>query len=135
MAELIVSEIITKHRVPVSIISDQDTRFTSRFWKRFHEAMGMRLNISKTYHPQTDGKSERTMQTLEDMLRACVIEFSDSWDDRLPFVEFSYNNIYHASIGMPPYEALYGTKCRTLICWREVGQKKICSKEMVKETT
>jgi hypothetical protein len=108
MAELFVKEIVAKHGVPASIVSDRDTLSTSRFWKKFHEAMGTRLNISTTYHPQTDGQSERTIQTLEDMLRACVIDFGGSWDDHLPLVEFLYNNNYHASIGMPPYEALYG---------------------------
>jgi hypothetical protein len=94
LAELFVKEIIAKHGVPFSIVSDQDTRFTSRFWKRFHEAMGMRLNISTTYHLKTDRQSERTIQTLEDMLRACVIDFGGSWDDHLPLVEFSYNDSY-----------------------------------------
>jgi hypothetical protein len=86
MAELFVKEIVAKHGMPVSIVSDQDTQFKSRFWKKFHEAMGTRLNISKAYHPPTDGQSERTIQTLEDMLRACVIDFGGSWDDHLPLV-------------------------------------------------
>jgi transposase InsO family protein len=134
MTELFVKEIIEKHGVPVSIVSDRDTRFTSRFWKKFHEAIGTRLNISASYHPRTDGQLERTIQTLEDMLCACVIDFGGSWDNHLPLVEFSYNNRYHASIGMPPYETFYGRKCRTLVCWGEVGQKEIGIKEMVKET-
>jgi hypothetical protein len=132
--ELFVREIVAKHGVPISIVSDRDTRFTSRFWKKFHEAMGTRLNISTAYHPQTDGQSERTIQTLENMLCACVIDFGGSWDDHLPLIEVSYNNSYHASIGMPPYEALYGRRCRTPVCWGEVGQKEMGSKEMVRET-
>ncbi|KAD3336653.1 hypothetical protein E3N88_32172 [Mikania micrantha] len=123
LSELFVKEIITRHGVPVSIVSDRDTRFVSRFWKRFHESMGTRLKISTAYHPQTDGQSERTIQTLEDMLRACIIDFGGSCDNHLPLVEFSYNNSYHASIGMPPYEALYGRRCRTPVCWGGVGQK------------
>jgi hypothetical protein len=115
LAELFMKEIIAKHSVPVSIVSDRDNRFTSRFWKRFHEAMCKRLNISTTYHPRTDKQSERTIQMLEDMLQACVIDFGGSWDDHLPLVEFSYDNSYHASIGMPPYEALYGRKCQTTV--------------------
>jgi hypothetical protein len=87
------------------------------------------------YHPQTDGQSERTIQTLEDMLRACVLDFGGSWDNYLPLVEFSYNNSYHASIGMPPYEMLYGRKCRTPICWGEVGQRVLGSTEIVQATT
>ncbi|GJU51019.1 putative reverse transcriptase domain-containing protein [Tanacetum coccineum] len=81
--------------------------FTSRFWKSLQEAMGTQLDMSTAYHPETDGQSERTIQTLEDMLRACVIDFGSSWDRHLPLVEFSYNNSYHASIKAAPFEALY----------------------------
>ncbi|KAJ9546708.1 hypothetical protein OSB04_019251 [Centaurea solstitialis] len=123
------------HGVPVSIISDRDTRFTSRFWERFHADMGTRLHFSTAYHPQTDGQSERTIQTLEDMLRACVLDFGGSWDTYLPLVEFSYNNSYHSSIGMPPYEMLYGRRRRTPICWGEVGQRVLESTEVVQQTT
>ncbi|KAD3640187.1 hypothetical protein E3N88_29410 [Mikania micrantha] len=77
------------------------------------------------------GQTERTIQTLEDMLRACVIDFGGNWDDHLPLVEFSYNNSYHASIGMPPCEMLYGRRCQTPLCWGEVGQKDIGSKTNV----
>ncbi|GJT07511.1 putative reverse transcriptase domain-containing protein [Tanacetum coccineum] len=81
--------------------------------------------MSTAYHPQTDGQSERTIQTLEDMLRACVIDFGGSWDRHLPLVEFSYNNSYHASIKAAPFEALYGRKCRSPICWSEVGDSQL----------
>ncbi|KAI3821701.1 hypothetical protein L1987_09273 [Smallanthus sonchifolius] len=121
LADLFIKEIVSRHGVPVSIVSDRDTRFTSRFWKKFHEEMGTRLLISTAYHPQTDGQSERTTQTLEDMLRACIIDFDKSWDNHLPLAEFSYNNSYHSSIGMPPYEMLYGRRCRTPVCWVEIG--------------
>ncbi|KAJ9546714.1 hypothetical protein OSB04_019257 [Centaurea solstitialis] len=104
---------ITVYGVPVTVISDRDVRFTSRFWARFHEDLGTRPQFSTAFHPQTDGQSERTIQTLEDMLRACVLDFGGSWDTYLPLVELSYNNSYHASIGMPPYEMLYGRRCRT----------------------
>ena len=96
--------------------------------------MGTQLRMSTSYHPQTDGQSERTIQTLEDMLRACVMDFKGSWDDHLPLVEFAYNNSYHASIGMPPYEALYGRKCRTPLCWDEVGERKLLGPELVQQT-
>ncbi|KAD3066456.1 hypothetical protein E3N88_34336 [Mikania micrantha] len=135
LSKLFVKEIITRHGVPVSIVLDRDTRFVSRFWKQFHESMGTRLNISTAYHPQTDGQSERTIQTLEAMLRACIIDFGSSWDDHLPLVEFSYNNSYHASIGMPPYEVLYGRRCRTPMCWGGVGQKEVGSKAAVIDLT
>ncbi|GJZ09898.1 putative reverse transcriptase domain-containing protein [Tanacetum coccineum] len=84
-------------------------------WK----ALGARLDMSTAYHPQTDGQSERTIQTLEDMLRACVIDFGNGWDRYLPLIEFSYNNSYHTSIKAAPFEALYGRKCRSLVCWAE----------------
>ena len=94
-----------------------------------------RWDFSIAFHPQTDGQSERTIQTLEDMLRACVLEFKGSWVKYLSLVEFAYNNSYQASIGMAPFEALYGRKCRTPICWNEVGERKINSVELVKVTS
>ncbi|GKA38994.1 putative reverse transcriptase domain-containing protein [Tanacetum coccineum] len=115
--QLYLKEIVCKHGVPTSIISDRDSLFTSRFWKSLQEAMGTQLDMSTAYHPETDGQSERTIQTLEDMLRACVIDFGSSWDRHLPLVEFSYNNSYHASIKAAPFEALYGRKCSLPVCW------------------
>ena len=116
LAELYVKEIVRLHGTPVSIVSDRDPRFTSRFWPSLQRALGTRLHFSTTFHPQTDGQSERTIQTLEDMLRACVLEFKGSWDRHLPLMEFAYNNSYQSSIEMAPYEALYGRKCRTPLC-------------------
>ncbi|GJZ00412.1 putative reverse transcriptase domain-containing protein [Tanacetum coccineum] len=81
--------------MPVLIISDQDSKFTPHFWKSLNEALGTQLDMSMAYHPETNGQSERTIQTLEDMLLACVIDFGKGWDRHLPLVEFSYNNIYH----------------------------------------
>ncbi|KAD4585870.1 hypothetical protein E3N88_23471 [Mikania micrantha] len=115
-------EIVSTHGVPISIISDQDSRFTAHIWKSLHKALGTRLDMSTAYHPQTDGQSERTIQTLEDMLRACVIDFGNSWETHLPLVEFLYNNSYHTSIGAAPFEALYGRKCRSPLCCR--GEQK-----------
>nr|GEY04457.1 putative reverse transcriptase domain-containing protein [Tanacetum cinerariifolium] len=86
------------------------------------EALGTRLDMSTTYHPQTDGQSEHTIQTLEDMLRACVMNFEGSWDVHLLLVEFSYNNSYHSSVRCALFEALYGRKCHSPIMWAEVGQ-------------
>nr|APU93382.1 putative gag-pol polyprotein [Marshallia obovata] len=134
IAETFVNEIVARHGVPISIVSDRDTRFTSRFWRKFHKAMGTKLLISTAYHPQTDGQSERTIQTLEDMLRACIFDFGGSWDDHLPLAEFSYNNSYHSSIGVSPFEMLYGRRCRTPVCWGEIGQKELGSKEIVAAT-
>ncbi|GKB43569.1 putative reverse transcriptase domain-containing protein [Tanacetum coccineum] len=91
--------------------------------------------MSTTYRPQTDGQSERTIQTLEDMFRACVIDFENSWDRHLPLVEFSYNNRYHASIKVAPYKALYGRKCRSPVCWSEVGDSQLTGPELIRNTT
>ncbi|GJW19090.1 putative reverse transcriptase domain-containing protein [Tanacetum coccineum] len=93
------------------------------------------LDLSTAYHPQTDGQSERTIQTLEDMLRACVIDFGNGWDRHLPLVEFSYNNSYHTSIKAAPFEALYGRKCRSPVCWAEVGEAQLTGPEIIHETT
>ncbi|GJT30504.1 putative reverse transcriptase domain-containing protein [Tanacetum coccineum] len=89
--------------------------------KPLQSALGTQLDMSMAYHPETDGQSERTIQTLEDMLRACVIDFGKGWEKPLPLVEFSYNNSYHASIKAAPFEALYGQKCRSPVCWAKVG--------------
>ncbi|KAI3748512.1 hypothetical protein L6452_11629 [Arctium lappa] len=121
LAKLYIDEVISWHGVPLSIVSDRDSRFTSHFWDGLQKELGTRVKLSTTYHPQTDGQSERTIQTLEDMLRSCVIDFGGSWDTHLPLVEFAYNNSYHSIIGMAPFEALYGRKCRTPVCWLEAG--------------
>ncbi|KAD2394276.1 hypothetical protein E3N88_41253 [Mikania micrantha] len=92
LARIYVKEVVSRHGVPISIISDRDARFTSNFWKSLQKSLGTRLDMSTAYHPQTDGQSERTIQTLEDMLRACVVDFGNSWETHLPLVEFSYNN-------------------------------------------
>ncbi|GJU99087.1 reverse transcriptase domain-containing protein [Tanacetum coccineum] len=135
LARLYLNEIVARHGVPISIISDRDSRFTSRFWQSMQEALGTRLDMSTAYHPQTDGQSERTIQTLEDMLRACVLDFGGSWDVHLPLVEFSYNNSYHSSVRCAPFEALYGRKCRSPILWAEVGEGQLIGPELVQETT
>ena len=90
------------HGIPVSIVSNQDARFTSRFWQCLHQAMGTKLNLSMAYHPQTDGQSERTIQIQEDMLRMCIPDFKGKWVQYLLLVEFAYNNSFQATIGMAP---------------------------------
>ena len=106
--KLYIREIVRLHGVPVSIVSDRDPRFTAQLWKSLQRAMGTQLSMSTTFHPQTDCRSERTIQVLEDMLRACVLDLKGSWDEHFPLVKFDYNNSYQASIQMAPYEALYG---------------------------
>ncbi|GKA21013.1 reverse transcriptase domain-containing protein [Tanacetum coccineum] len=107
LTRLYIKELVSRHGVPISIISDHDSHFTSRFWQSMQNALGTQLDMSTTYHPETDGQSERTIQTLEDMLQACVIDFVKGWERQLPLVEFSYNNSYHANIKAAPFEALY----------------------------
>ncbi|GKC60352.1 putative reverse transcriptase domain-containing protein [Tanacetum coccineum] len=135
LMKLYMKEVVTQHGVPVSIISDRDGRFTSLFWQALHKALGTRLDMSTAYHPETDGQSERTIQTLEDMLRACVLDFGKNWDRHLPLVEFSYNNSYHTSIKAAPFEALYGRKCRSPVCWAEVGDAQLTGPAIIHETT
>ncbi|GJV34185.1 reverse transcriptase domain-containing protein [Tanacetum coccineum] len=119
LTRLYLKEVVTRHGIPVSIIWDRDGRFTSNFWRAFQKALGTRLDMSTAYHPQTDGQSERTIQTLKDMLRACMIDFENGWDRHLLLIKFSYNS-YHASIKSASFEALYGRKGRSPICWVEV---------------
>ena len=135
IVRIYLDEIVRLHGVPASIVSDRDPRFTSYFWQAFKKALGTRVNMSTTYHPQTDGQSERTIQTLEDMLRAVVLDWGDSWEKHLPLLEFAYNNSFHTSIGMSPYEALYGRPCRTPLCWTQVGERSMLGPEIVEETT
>ena len=131
LAELFMNHIVSLHGVPVSFISNRDPRFTSRFWKGLMKELGVKLNLSTAFHPQTDGKSEMTIQTLEDMLWSCVLQFKGHWNEYLPLAEFTYNNSYHSSIEMSPYEALYGKKCRTPLCWNETGERKLLGPEIV----
>ena len=121
--------------MPMSIVSDRDPKFVSRFWQSLQGALGTELRFSTAFHPQTDGQTERMIQTLEDMLRLCVLDFQGSWESHLPLVEFAYNNSYQASIGMAPYEALYGRECRSPLCWTEVGDKALIGPELVQMTT
>ncbi|GKD49795.1 putative reverse transcriptase domain-containing protein [Tanacetum coccineum] len=115
LVRLYIDVIVAHHGVPVSIISDRDGQFTLHFWQIVQRALGTRLDLSTAYHLRTDGQSEHKIQTLEDMLRACVIDFGGSWDVHLPLAEFSYNNSYHLSIRCALFEALYGRKCRSLV--------------------
>nr|GFC21966.1 putative nucleotidyltransferase, ribonuclease H [Tanacetum cinerariifolium] len=115
-------------------MSERDPRFTSCFWKGLQKAWGTRLKFSIAFHPQTDGQSERTIQTLEDMLRACALEWTSNWDEYLCLVEFAYNNSWHASIKAAPFELLYGRKCQVPICWNEVGEHLIEGPKLIEIT-
>ena len=113
LCRLYIREIVRLYGVPVSIVSDRDPRLTAHFWKSFQKATGTQLSMSTAFHPQTDGQSKRTIQILEDMLQACVLDLKGSWEEHLPLVGFSYNNSYQASIHIGPYEALYWKPCRS----------------------
>ena len=132
---LYIREIVRLHGVPVSTVLDRDPSFTVHFWKSFQKAMGTRLTMSTAFHPQTDGQSEKTIQVLEDMLRACVLDHKGSWENHFPLVEFAYNNSYQASIQMAPYEALYGRPCRSPLCWTEVRESSITGPDLIRDTS
>ncbi|KAH0654669.1 hypothetical protein KY289_032347 [Solanum tuberosum] len=133
LAKVYVKKIVRLHGVALSIISNRGNQFTSKFWSKLHDELGTQLTFSTTFHPQTDGKSERTIQVLENMLRACVIDFGGHWDKFLPLCEFSYNNSYHSSIDIAPFEALYGRGCRSSIGWFEAGNVKPLGFDLVKD--
>ena len=117
--------------MPETITSDRDSRFQSHYWQSLMESLGTKLNFSTAYHPQTDGQSERTIQILEDPLRACILDYGGCWEDYLHLAEFSYNNSFQASLEMAPYEFLYGRRCRTPLCWEDVGSSSLTGPEMV----
>ena len=103
--------------------------------KVYNKRWGAELRFSTTFHPQTDDQSERVIQVVEDRLRACMLDFKGNWSNHLLLVEFTYNNSYHASIGMTPYEALYGRPCRSLTCWLEASESSLFGPKIVRETT
>ena len=123
-AKLYLTKIVRLHQVSLSII-------TSHFWKSFQKGLGTQVNLSTTFHPQKDGQAERTIQTLEDMLRSCVIHFKGSWDDHLLLIEFAYNNIYHSINQMALFEDLYGRRCRSPVDWLEVGEAALIGPDSV----
>jgi transposase InsO family protein len=133
LADIYMKRIVCLHGVPKSIVSDRGTQFTSHFWKQLHESLGTRLEFSTTFHPQTDGQIKRVNQILEDMLRACALDYGSSWDDNLLYAEFSYNNSYQASIEMALFEALYGKKCTTPLLWSGVGERSFFGPDIIEE--
>ncbi|GJX25175.1 putative reverse transcriptase domain-containing protein [Tanacetum coccineum] len=138
LARLYLNRIVARHGIPASIICDRDGRFTSNFWRSFQKALGTDISMSIFWGAVSSRKTvsrRGTIQTLEDMLRACVIDFGKGWVKHLPLAEFSYNNSYHASIKAAPYEALYGRKCRSPVCWAEVGEAQLTGPELIQETT
>jgi len=135
LVEIYIEQIARLHDIPSSIVSDQDPRFTSNFWDSLQAALGTKLRLSYAYHPQTDGSMERTIQSLEGLFRACVLEQGVNCFECLLLIEFTNNNNFHSSIGMAPFEALYGWRCRTSFCWYESGESSLLGPDVVQETT
>jgi hypothetical protein len=132
-AELYIPRILCLHGVPKTIISDQGPQFVTRFWEQLHDSLGTRLIHISAYHPQTNGQTDRVNQILEDMLRACVLNYPDKWDKCLPLAEFSYNNSYQESLKMASFEALYGCRCCTPVNWIEPDERTIFGPDLVIE--
>jgi hypothetical protein len=133
LAELYMSRIVCLHGVPKKIVSDRGTQFASKFWERLHETFDTQLRFSSAYHPQTDGETESVNQILEDMLRACALQYGRSWDKSLPYAEFSYNNSYQESLKMAPFEMLYDHRCRTPLFWSETGERKVFGPKILQQ--
>jgi hypothetical protein len=133
-AELYMDQIVRLHGILKTIISDRGTQFVARFWEQLHECLGTKLIRSSSYHPQTDGQTERINQILEDMLRASILHYDKSWDKFLSLAEFSYNNSYQASLKMAPFDALYGRRCRTPLNWSEAGERTLFVLDLVKDS-
>jgi hypothetical protein len=110
IAEIYIHEIAKLHGVPKTIVSDGDSNFTLNFWKGLFKGFGTSLNFSITYHPETDGQTERVNRVIEDILRMCVIDKPSKWEEYLHLVEFAYNNGYQVSLKMGPFETLYVRK-------------------------
>jgi transposase InsO family protein len=132
-AEIYLDQIVLLHGIPKTIISDRGAQFVARFWEQLQQTLGTKLIRSSAYHPQTDGQTERINQILEDMLRACVIQYDKHWDKCLVLAEFSYNNSYQSSLKMAPFKALYGRQCRTPLNWSQTGEHEIFGPELVTE--
>jgi hypothetical protein len=132
-AEICLDHIVRLHGIPKMIISDRGAQFVARFWEQLQHALGTKLIRSSAYHPQIDGQTERVNQILEDMLRACVLQYDKNWDKCLSLAGFSYNNSYQTSLKMAPFEALYGRRCRTPLSWSQTGERKIFGPNLVIE--
>jgi transposase InsO family protein len=126
-------QIVHLHGIPKTIISDRGAQFVARFWEQLQDALGTKLIRGSAYHPQTDGQTERVNQILEDMLRACVLQYDKNWDKCLSLAEFSYNNSYQTSLKMAPFEALYCCQCRTPLSWSQTGERKVFGPDLVVE--
>jgi transposase InsO family protein len=127
------SRIVCLHGLPKKIVSDRGTQFTSKLWERLHETLDTQLHFSCAYHPQTNGQIERVNQILEDMLRACALQYGKSWDKSLSYAKFSCNNSYPESMKMAPFETLYVHRCRTPLFWSEPRERKVFRPDILQE--
>jgi transposase InsO family protein len=132
-AELYMDHIVRLHGIPKTIISNRGTQFVARFWEQLHECLGTKLICSSSYHPQTDGQTERINQILEDILRPSILHFDKSWDKCLSLVEFFYNSSYQAILKMAPFNALYGRRCRTPLNWSKTRESTLFGPDLVKD--
>jgi hypothetical protein len=126
-------EVVRLHGVPKAIVLDRDLKFTLNFWKGLFEGFGTNLNLITTYHPESDAKTKRTKRIIEDMLIMYVMDQPSEWEDHIHLVEFAYNNGYHASLKMSPFEALYGRKCNTLASWDNPVDMAFVGPDLLKE--
>ena len=133
IAYIFIKEIFRLHELTKASVSYRDAKFTSKFWKGLFQELGNKLNFSTTYHPQTDGQTERVNQVLEDMLRMYVMDKPSKWEDYLHLVEFAYNNGHQASLGMSPFEALHGMGCINLANWDSPVNRTVLGIEMLKK--
>jgi transposase InsO family protein len=125
--------IVCLHGVPKKIVSDRGTQFTLKFWGRLHETLDTQLCFSSAYHPQIDAQTKRVNQILEDMLRACALQYGRSWDNSLSYAEFSYNNSYQEKLKIAPFDMLYGRRCRTPLFWSETRERKVFGPDILQE--
>jgi hypothetical protein len=133
IAEIFMKEIFRLHGIPKMVISDRDVKFTSTFWKELFAGLNTNLNFSTSYHPQTDGQTERTNQIIEDMLHMYVRTKPNKWEDYIHLVEFAYNNGYQTSSKLSPFEVLYDRKCTTPISWDNPTDRLMVGPEMLQE--
>jgi hypothetical protein len=133
VADIFLKEVACLHGIPKTIVSDRDPKFTSNFWKGLFKGFGTNLNFSTTYHPESDGQTERVNRVIEDILRMYVMDKPSRWEDYLHLVEFAYNNGYHTSLKMSPFEALYGRKCNTPVSWDNPADRAVIGPELLKE--
>jgi hypothetical protein len=133
LVELYMLRIVCLYGVPKKIVFDKWIQFTLRFWERLHETLDTQLRLSSAYHPHNDGQIKRVNQILEDMLRACALQYRRSWDKSLSYAEFSYNNSYQESLKMASFEMLYGRRCRTPLFWNETGEWKVFRPNILQE--